>query len=211
MIVAVYARVSTSDQKCESQLAELTAFCAAHSWLIHDSYVDVASGSRADRPELVRLLEDARHHKFRAVLVWKLDRFGRSMIDLRKNVDSLKHWGIRFLATSQGIDTGLESGAAGNFLLNVLAAAAEFERELLRERTRAGVQTARRAGKVLGRPRVVVDKAAVERLRLAGCSIRDIAKRLGCGRGTIERCCPKIVPESGGARPLENRELGTGG
>lgn len=190
MRVALYARVSTSDQKCESQLSQLYDWCNRHSWTVHETYVDVASGSRTDRAELGRLMEDARQKKFAAVLVWKLDRFGRSVINLQENLQKLKLWNVRFLAISQAIDTG-ENTATANLLLNMLAAIAEFERELIRERVRSGMDNARKKGVVLGRRRRIIDKYAVQKLRDEGLSWSAIAKRLGVGLGTAFRSLSK--------------------
>src|SRR5215471_8514591 len=155
MRVDVYARVSTSDQNYEMQLRELRAYASARRWTVTDEYVDTGwSGARANRPELTRLMSDARKRWVDAVAVWKLDRWGRSVADSSKGIQELASLGVRFIAVTQNIDTD-ESNPMARFLLHVMAAFAELERELIRERTVAGIRAARAKGKTLGRPKRV--------------------------------------------------------
>jgi DNA invertase Pin-like site-specific DNA recombinase len=176
--VAIYARVSTSDQNCESQLRELREYVARRGWHVSAEYVDTGwSGAKASRPELDRLMKDAALRRFDAVLVWKLDRFGRSVRNCLDGIESLRSHDVRFLAVSQSIDTD-ESNPTARLLLHILASVAEFERELMRERTAAGVRAARANGKTLGRPRRVFRRDAAVQLRDQGLSWRAIAKRL---------------------------------
>jgi putative DNA-invertase from lambdoid prophage Rac len=203
MQVAIYARVSTTDQNCELQLSELRDYCTRRGWDIAGEYVDSGwSGIKSQRPELLKLMRDAAAHKFGCVLVWKLDRFSRSMVHLNEQLATLRSAGVRFIATSQNIDTD-ESNPTSRLLLHILAAVAEFERELIRERTLAGVQNYRRmfaAGRIgkercsrsgknraHGRPKVVFDRLHVAELGAAGLSIRAIAAKLGLSKGTVER------------------------
>lgn len=193
--VALYARVSTTDQDCAMQISELREYCSRRGWTLFWEYVDRGwSGRRADRPELLRLMADAAKRKFGAVLVWKLDRFGRSVLDLTQNISKLKSSDVRFIAISQAIDTG-EGGPGSTLMLHILSAIAEFETELVRERVKAGLEEARRSGtrsgNSIGRPAKVFRKDEALRLRAEGVSIREIARRLHVGRGTIERACPK--------------------
>jgi DNA invertase Pin-like site-specific DNA recombinase len=140
MKVAIYARVSTTDQNCEMQLAELREYIRRHGWENAGEYVDTGwSGAKASRPEFDRLMQDAGQRKFDAILCWKLDRFGRSLLHCKTAIEELRAHGVRFIATSQGIDTD-ESNPASRFLLHILMAAAEFERELIRERSLAGLK-----------------------------------------------------------------------
>jgi DNA invertase Pin-like site-specific DNA recombinase len=196
--------VSTADQHCELQLGELRAYCDRRGWEIAGEYVDTGwSGVKAQRPQLLRLMKDAAAHKFGCVLVWKLDRFSRSMVHLNEQLGALRSAGVRFIATSQNIDTD-ESNPTSRLLLHILAAVAEFERELIRERVNAGLTTYRKAyaagrigaggrcsrsGKNLahGRPKKVFDRQRAADLAAGGLGMRAIAKQLGVGLATVSR------------------------
>lgn len=202
MRAAIYARVSTTDQNCELQIRELQAYAERQSWSIAETYQDAISGAKANRPALNRLMFDARARKFDCLLVWKLDRFGRSLVDCLNNIKTLEENGVRFIAVTQGLDTDLQNPAS-RFLLHVLGAAAEFERSLIRERTQAGQAryrqdfesgkvgktVASRSGRNLPpyRPRKIFDREEVLRLRRQGRSYRQIARSLGLGLGTVVR------------------------
>jgi putative DNA-invertase from lambdoid prophage Rac len=179
MKTAIYARVSTTDQNCEVQLAELREFVQRRGWSVHKEYVDTGfSGAKASRPSLDRLMTDAGQRRFDVVVVYKLDRFGRSVLHLNQQLAVLDSHGIRFIAVSQGLDTD-HSNPTSRLLLQVLAAVAQFERELIRERTLSGVRAARANGKILGRPKRVFRRDEVVRLRdKKGLSWRAIAKEL---------------------------------
>ena len=152
---ALYARVSTELQSCELQLRELREYAERRGWQIGSEFVDQGvSGTKASRPALDRLMADARKRRFGVVLVWKLDRWGRSVIDSIRSIQELVSLGVRFIAVTQNIDTD-ESNPMSRFLLHVMSAFAEMERELIRDRTIAGVRAARANGKTLGRPRRV--------------------------------------------------------
>src|SRR5580704_10213833 len=134
---AIYARVSTSDQNCEMQVRELREYADRRGWRVTDEYIDTGwSGVKASRPELDRLTHDAARRRFDAVMVWKLDRFCRSVRNCLDGIEALRAHGVRFLAVSQSIDTD-ESNPTAKLLLHILASVAEFERELIRERVRA--------------------------------------------------------------------------
>jgi DNA invertase Pin-like site-specific DNA recombinase len=195
MQAAIYARVSTIDQNCAIQLEELRGWAARHQITVHGEYVDHGiSGGKGSRPALDELLRDAQARRFDAVLVFKLDRFGRSVTHLTRHLQDLERWGIRFVATSQGIDSD-RANPASKLLLHMLAAVAEFERELIVERTCAGVRAAKARGKVLGRPRRVFRRDEVIRLREAGHSWRAIAAELGVPVSTVrDAACAEIVP-----------------
>src|SRR5579864_4029402 len=106
MKCAIYARVSTTDQNCEMQLLELREYIARRGWEIHREYVDTGfCGARASRPALDRLMADAAQHKFDVVLVWKLDRFGRSVLHLNQQLAALTSYGVRFISSSRSLDT----------------------------------------------------------------------------------------------------------
>src|SRR5579864_2155409 len=152
MKAAIYARVSTQDQNCEMQLKELREYCQRRGWEITSEYVDNGwSGVKARRPELDRLMADARQRRCDVVLVWKLDRWGRSLAHLVQTVQELSGLGVRFVAVTQNIDTD-ENNPRARLLMHLMAAFAEFERDLIRERVKAGVLNARAKGKQLGRP-----------------------------------------------------------
>ena len=200
MTIRAYVRVSTADQRCEMQVRELREYTEQQEWQIADIYEDVSSGAKASRPALNRLIADARTRKFDCLLIWKLDRFGRSLVDCLNNIKILEENGIRFIAVTQGLDTDLQNPAS-RFLLHVLGAAAEFERALIRERTQAGQARYRedfesgkvgktvtsRSGRNLPphRPRKVFDREQVFQLRRQGRSYRQIAKFLSLGLGTV--------------------------
>lgn len=185
--VAVYSRVSTSDQDCEVQLGELRVYVARRGWTVAEEYVDHGvSGTRSSRPALDRLLTDARRRKFDVVVVWALDRFGRSLRHLVTTIDELGVLGVGFIAFTQGIDT-THTSPAGTLTLQVLGCVAQFEREMCRARVRAGVAKARAQGKRLGRPRRWTPEQLDEarRLRAGGASWTVTAKAVGLAVGTV--------------------------
>jgi putative DNA-invertase from lambdoid prophage Rac len=186
MKAAIYARVSTSDQNNELQIEELTQYVERRGWDLLDVYQDHLSGAKASRPGLDKLMEDARCRRFDVVVVWKLDRFGRSLVHCVTGIRELVSLGIRFIATSQGLDTD-QSNPSSQLLLHILAAVAQFERELIKERVQAGVKKARAEGKQIGRPRKVFDRDQVRQLRKGGLSIEGIAREMGLGVGTVAR------------------------
>ena len=184
---AIYVRVSTTDQNCEMQTRELREYAARRGWDVVAEYVDTGwSGAKASRPELDRLMRDAALRRFDAVLVYKLDRFGRSVRNCLDAIAALQAHGVRFLAVSQSIDTD-HANPTARLLLHILASVAEFERELIRERVCAGVRNAKRKGKQLGRKRVVFDRSKATEMHRAGASVREIAQALQVGRGTVHR------------------------
>ena len=185
MIVAIYARVSTSDQSCEMQLRELRQYVQRQSFQTFAEYVDTGfSGAAASRPQLDVLLRDARLRRFEAVLVWKLDRWGRSVAHCVRSIQELVALGIRFLSPTESIDTGTESPMS-KFLLHLFAAFAEMEREIIRERVRAGVRNAKAKGTRLGRPQRVFRRDEVLRLRTEGKSWRKVAQTLNLPMSTV--------------------------
>ncbi len=199
MRAAVYARVSTSDQNNAIQIRELTEYIERRHWEAAGVYQDQISGAKVSRPGLDRLMADAHQRRFDAVLVWKLDRFGRSLVHCVSGIQELSSLGIRFIATSQGLDTD-ESNPTSKLLLHILAAVAQFERELIRERVSAGMRSAQakgtRSGKPIGRPRVVFDRAEILRLHQEGVSLAKIAARTGLGRGTVFRIVQEAERQS---------------
>lgn len=204
MNCAIYARVSTTDQNCEMQLRELREYAARRGWEVYAEYVDTGfSGTKKSRPALDRMMKDASLHKFDAVLVWKIDRFGRSVANLAEGVNNLASWEVRFVAVTQNIDTD-ESNPMTRLLLHILSAIAEFEREMIRERVKAGMNAARHRGKQLGRRKKVFDRLRAQELRDTGKSIRQIAAELGVGKSLVADLFQLSGNGSGGAlaKPL---------
>jgi putative DNA-invertase from lambdoid prophage Rac len=192
MKIAVYARVSTSDQDCTIQLQALSEFCSRQGWEISREYVDHGiSGAKASRPALDELMRDAAAHRFQCVAVHKIDRFGRSVLHLSQQLAELQKLGIRFIATAQGVDTD-QSNPASRFFVHILSAAGEFEREMIRERVAAGRAQARRNGVKFGRPARVFRRDEALRLRAEGHSFRTIAKMLGVPVMTVSDAVRKF-------------------
>jgi DNA invertase Pin-like site-specific DNA recombinase len=184
--VALYARVSTSNghQDPEMQLRELREYAKHRELTIIGEYVDRLSGSKESRPALNRLMADASARKFDAVLVWKLDRFARSLKHLVNALAEFEALGVAFVSLRDNLDLSTPSG---RLMFQIIGAMAEFERSLIQERVRAGLRNARAKGKRLGRPRAVVDAARIGALRSAGASWRTISEELGIGVATCFR------------------------
>jgi DNA invertase Pin-like site-specific DNA recombinase len=184
--VALYARVSTStgQQDPEMQLRELREYAKHRGLTIIGEYIDKMTGSKESRPALNRLMADASRRKFDAVLVWKLDRFGRSLRHLVNALAELEALGLSFISLRDNLDLSTPSG---RLMFQIIGAMAEFERSLIQERVKAGLRNAKAKGQRLGRPRADIDKAEVLAMRNAGASWRTIAKKLGIGLGTAHR------------------------
>jgi DNA invertase Pin-like site-specific DNA recombinase len=185
--VALYARVSTLNghQDPEMQLSELREYATRRALSIHEEYVDKGvSGSKESRPALNRLMMDAQKCKFDAVLVWKIDRFGRSLKHLVNSLADLSAYGITFISLRDNLDLSTPSG---RLMFQIIGAMAEFERALIHERVRAGLRNAKAKGKRIGRPRQEVDSRKVLELRAQGLSWRQVSERLKLGLGTVYR------------------------
>ena len=196
MHVALYARVSTNDQAPETQIVALREYCVATRVGIHSEYVDAGvTGSTASRPELDRLMRDVTARKVKAVLVWKFDRLFRSVPHMLEALETFRHYGVEFVSITEAIDT---TTPMGRMVYTLLAAVAEFEKGLIRERTLAGMARARAQGKRIGRPRVEVNVERAAQLWAGGkgWSLRQIAEALKCGRTTIERALATTVPKA---------------
>jgi DNA invertase Pin-like site-specific DNA recombinase len=180
---AIYARVSTlNGQDPEMQLRELREYCQRRGWTIVAEYIDAGiSGAKEKRPELDRLLTDAHRRSFDAVVVWRFDRFARSVSHLLRALETFGSLGIEFVSLSEQVDT---STPAGKLVFTVLGAVAELERCLIAERVRAGLRNARAKGKRLGRPRSGVDASEIKRLRGQGASWRAVGAALGVSAAT---------------------------
>src|SRR6266851_10097014 len=183
MRIGIYARVSTKDQSCELQVRDLRAYCAARGFDLVREYVDVGqSGAKDSRPELNKLMDDARKRKFDAIVVWRFDRFARSTKHLLLALEEFRSLGIQFISYQENMDT---SSPLGQALFTIVAAVAQLERDLIRERVSAGIRNARACGKQLGRPRRIVNRDELVRLRVEGASIQQIAEKLSVGYGTV--------------------------
>ena len=191
---AIYARVSTNNghQSPAMQLNELRDYCQRRGWEISGEYVDNGvSGAKEHRPELDRLLADCHKRKADAVLVYRYDRFARSLRQLVNALEEFRALGIEFVSLHEGVDTSTPNG---RLVFGIFASIAEFERERIRDRVRSGLAAARACGKRLGRPRVAVDVDRVAGLRALGQSWASISEKLGIGKGTAQRaflCLPK--------------------
>jgi putative DNA-invertase from lambdoid prophage Rac len=184
MRAAIYARVSTQNgQDPGMQTRELNEYCQRRGWTVEGEYVDVGiSGAKDSRPELNRLMADAKRRRFDSILVWKLDRFGRSLRHLVNAIAELESIGVAFVSLTDNLDLSTPSG---RLMFQVIAAMGEFERELIRDRVRSGMRNAREKGAMIGRPKLRLDPAAITRLREAGQSWREIAHTIGVSLGTV--------------------------
>ena len=186
MRAALYARVSThAGQNPETQLAELHEYCARRGWAVVGEYVDVGiSGARERRPELDRMLAACRRRQVDAVVVYRYDRFARSLRQLVNALHEFDSLGIQFVSLHEGVDTSTPNG---RLVFGIFASIAEFERELIRERVRSGIAAARARGKQIGRRRKLLDVGKIRELRNKGWSWSAIANEVGAGLGTVHR------------------------
>ena len=188
-VAALYARVSTLDQNCEVQLEDLRRY-AGKRFARYCEYTDAGvSGTQRHRPQLDALMRDARRRLFDVVLVWKFDRFARSLKHLIESLDEFSTLGIDFISMTEGVDT---TTPAGQLLFHIVGAVAQFERDLIAERVRAGMAHARAIGKRIGRPRAIVDVEAVSKLRGGGQSLREIAVSLNIPVSRVRRALLRL-------------------
>jgi putative DNA-invertase from lambdoid prophage Rac len=183
--VGLYARVSTHDQKTlPLQIRAMREYASKRGWEIAVQIKEVGSGA-AERELREKLMAAARRREIDVVLVWRLDRWGRSLADLAVTLKELAELGVGFVSLTEALDLTTPSGRAMAGLLSVFA---EFEREILRERIRAGIVEARRKGTKLGRPLTAAKKASqIWKLHCAGVSKAEIARRLDIGRTSVRR------------------------
>jgi DNA invertase Pin-like site-specific DNA recombinase len=184
--IAIYARVSTATQTANNQTQELERIAALRGWTIVATYRDEGiSGAkgRDQRPALDQLLKAATKREFDLIAVWSIDRLGRSLQHLVTTVNDLHAQGVQLYFHQQAIDTTTPSG---KLMFGVFSSFAEFERDLIRERIKLGVERARKEGKKLGRPSSVTDstRAAIVELYKKGMSPKKISQTLRCGVGT---------------------------
>jgi DNA invertase Pin-like site-specific DNA recombinase len=191
--VALYCRVSTSDQNPAMQIRELREYCKRRGWKIHDEYIDRnISGAQASRPELDRLMADAHGRRFDIVAVWKFDRFARSVSHLLRALEAFRSFRIDFVSVTEQIDT---STPAGILLFTVLGAVGALERSLIGERVRAGLRNARAKGTRLGRPSLrdlsTSEIGQLRRERRRGVSFQGLARNYGVSVWTAFQLCKK--------------------
>ena len=189
--VAIYTRVSTDDQSTQTQEHELRQYAKHRGWTVQRLYTDHGfSGASEKRPALDEMLRDTRKRKFDVVLVWKFDRFARSLRQLVSALELFRNFGIGFVSATEAIDTSLPSG---ELVFQIFGAIAQFERALIGERVRAGLAQARRAGKRIGRPAIrTLTQEECTRLRrehLKGRSLRQLAKSYGVTLWTAYSAC----------------------
>jgi DNA invertase Pin-like site-specific DNA recombinase len=181
---AVYARVSTAAQDPEPQLASLRKFVDACDWNLFDEYSEQASGTDDERPQLARLMRDAFDRKFDAVVVWKFDRFGRSVSQLIQSLEEFQRLGIQFVSVQEKLDTGSPMGKA---CFTFLGALAEFERSMIRERVLIGQAAARAAGRHMGRVASNLDEERIRFDYQTLRSIRGTAQLHNCSKSLVSR------------------------
>src|SRR3984893_13502 len=180
----LYSRGSTLNpgQDPEVQSREIREYCQRRGWPLVGEYVDVGiSGAKERRPQLDRLIADADKRKFEVIVVWKFDRFARSVSHLLRALENFRALGIEFVSLSEQIDT---STPTGKMIFTVLGAVAELERSLIAERVRAGLRNARAKGRKLGRPAKQIDAAQIVALRAEGVPWRRVGELLGVSAAT---------------------------
>ena len=187
---ALYARCSTLDkgQDPELQLVPLREYCQRRDFTIAGEYIDNGiSGTKERRPQLDRLLEAARKRQIDLVIVWKLDRFGRSLKQLVMALEELSGLGIGFISYQDNLDL---TTPQGRLMFHIIGSMAEFERELIRERVKAGIENARRKGKRLGRKSVApveIEKIIHAHQKAPALSIRQLAAELGFKKSIVHK------------------------
>jgi DNA invertase Pin-like site-specific DNA recombinase len=202
MRVALYARVSTDDkgQNPETQLHHLRADVQRREWQIVDEYVDLGwSGAKDRRPQLDRLMKDAAKRKFDVVMVWRYDRFARSTLHLIRACDTFESLGINFVSLHEATDT---TTAMGRFVFRLFANLAELERDVIRERVKAGMARAKAQGVKFGRPTVLVNRGRICELAEAGRPIAEIARGAGISRSTVRAIIGGKAKATGGETPI---------
>jgi len=183
--VALYARVSTTDQSTDSQLLDLRRYVSERGWNIYKEYVDEGiSGTKDSRSALNELMDDARKRRFDVVLVWRFDRFARSTKHLILALEEFRNLGVDFVSYQENIDT---SSPLGSAIFTIISAVAQLERDIIVERVKMGLRRAKANGKRLGRPRASIDLEKLHRLYCEGLSHRQIAAELGTSHASVGR------------------------
>ena len=192
MRAVIYARVSTGEQTTENQVLELKKVAERNEWDIEAVYEDTISGAKAKRPELDKLLKGVIRKDFDVVMVWDVSRLGRSLKHLVELLEDFNTKGVNLYFHQQGIDTTTPSG---KMMFQMCGVFAEFERSILQERVKAGLERAKVQGKTLGRPKVPPIKVRkIKELREQGLSYRAIAKRTGVSHGKVHQLSASLHP-----------------
>src|ERR1051325_8668313 len=179
------------------QLNEVRAYCERRQWMVSGEYVDTGiSGSKEHRPALDRLLSDCRKRQVDAVVVYRYDRFARSVRQLVNALEEFRSLGIDFVSLHEGVDTSTPNG---RLVFGIFASIAEFERELIRDRVRSGLAVARAKGKNIGSPRESLDVLQIISLRREGHSWSEITRETGISKGTAKRAVADL-PKTPAAR-----------
>jgi len=186
MRAAIYCRVSTTaGQSVEMQLRDLRQLAQQRGLEIVAEFCDEGvSGSCDSRPQLDRMLSAAQRGELQAILIWRLDRLGRSLQHLVRLFENFRAWNVALISFGEGLDF---STSMGKLFYQLSGALAEFERDCIRERVKAGLRNARARGKRLGRPRIVVDVSGIRRLRAQGASWAAVCQTTGLSKGTAQR------------------------
>lgn len=207
MNVALYARVSTAkgQQDVNMQLRELREYCQRRGLGIYQEYTDTMSGAKEDRPGLNALMRDAALVKFKAVIVYRFDRFARSLQHLVRGLNQFQSLGIDFISLHEQIDT---TSPHGRLVFGIMASIAEFERDLICQRINSGLAHARAKGTRLGaRPQHAHKVSQVHGMKNAGAMARDIAKALKMSKRTVYRLLAEGVPDQDQADRAFRAEL----
>lgn len=182
MKAAIYLRISTNEQNIDNQRRQLEEWCHSKGYQISMVEDDTASGTNHARAGRQRIIEASRKGRIDAVICWALDRWGRNAADILLTIDDFHSRGIRFITMTDGLDTGTP---AGRMIVGVMSALAQFERERMLERQKAGIQRAKAEGKILGREKRLIDEVKLLELRKEGKSIRAIASIMNIPRSTV--------------------------
>jgi DNA invertase Pin-like site-specific DNA recombinase len=183
--VALYTRVSTDEQKTDLQLLDLKEYVQRREYEIFNIYEDIVSGATKERKSLDQLMDDAKKRRFDIVLVWKFDRFARSLKMLVDSLTLFQELGIDFISFKENIDT---TTSMGKLIFHINSAYAEFEREIIRDRVLAGIKAKREKTGTWGRQRIhATVQEKIHELSQAGLSIRKIAKTLQISARTVQK------------------------
>ena len=185
MITAIYARVSTEDKTTDNQVFELEKVARRMGWEIGEVYTDTISGAKSKRPELDRLMQKVIRKEVDIIMVWSVDRLGRSLQHLTTLLSDIHSKGVDLYLHQQGIDTTTPSG---KMMFQMCGVFAEFERSMVQERVKAGLERARAKGKRLGRPPVPpIQIEKIRKLRAEGMTLTAIAKKTGVSVGKVHQ------------------------
>ena len=191
MKAGIYARVSTHDQHTlNMQIEAMKKYAKARDWEIETETAEIGPGAKDNRPQREELINKAKRRQIDVIIVWKLDRWGRSVNDLFHTLNELNELGVGFISLTEALDLTTVTGRAMAGLLSIFA---EFEREILRERVKAGIAHAKRKGKRHGRPVTIIKhEDRIKHLFNTGLSKSEIAKQLGIGRTSVRRVLSRL-------------------